>query len=82
MNPEKFRDFLYLDANVENSKNFGYSTSYGIRASYELSYRFTFRLGVNSLVFRYDTNEVIYDIYSRNIDNSSSYITMSSSYSM
>jgi hypothetical protein len=66
---------------VENSKSFVNSTSYGVGASYELSNRITFRSGVNSLAFGYDTNEVIYDMSLRNIDNSSSYITTSSSYS-
>ena len=66
---------------IENSKSFINSTSYGVGASYELSNRLTLRSGVNSLVFGYDTNEVIYDMSLRNIDNSSSYITTSSSYS-
>jgi hypothetical protein len=66
---------------VENSKSFVNSTSYGVGASYELSNRITLRSGVNSLAFGYDTNEVIYDMSLRNIDNSSSYITTSSSYS-
>ncbi|RBA29749.1 hypothetical protein [Flavobacterium tibetense] len=66
---------------MENSKSFVNSTSYGVGASYELSNRITLRSGVNSLAFGYDTNEVIYDMSLRNIDNSSSYITTSSSYS-
>lgn len=53
----------------ENNKEFETTMSYGVGAVYQISNKFSFKTGVNSLAFNYKTNNILYNTRLNSISN-------------